>query len=55
MSVKDETASGSLIALPIDSPNPPKPSIVVIHRQDKYVSGAMSAFINLVKSNIGAD
>jgi len=55
MSVKDETASGSLIDLPIDSPNPPKPSIVVIHRQDKYVSGAMSAFINLVKSNIGAD
>jgi DNA-binding transcriptional LysR family regulator len=52
MSVKDETASGNLVALPINAPNPPRPSIVIIHRADKYVSGAMQALIKLVADNI---
>jgi DNA-binding transcriptional LysR family regulator len=52
MSVKNEIASGRLAALPIESPNPPKPSIVLIHREDKYISGAMQAFIELIRANV---
>jgi len=52
MSVKSETSAGTLVALPIDSPRPPRPSIVVIHRNDKYVSGAMRSFIDLAHANV---
>ena len=52
MAVKDEISAGALVALPINSPKPSKPSIVIVHREDKYVSGAMHAFIDLIRKRL---
>jgi DNA-binding transcriptional LysR family regulator len=52
MSVRNETAAGTLVALPIHAPSPPDPSIVMVHREDKYVTGAMQAFIDLIRTHL---
>jgi DNA-binding transcriptional LysR family regulator len=52
MSVKNEIASGTLVALPINDSMAPRPSIILIRRTDKYISGAMSAFIDLIRSKL---
>jgi DNA-binding transcriptional LysR family regulator len=52
MSVENEIASGTLIALPVVSPSPPCPSIVLIHRQDKYVTAIMKSFIGVASEHL---
>ncbi len=55
MSVKNELSAGQLVALPVDSPDPPRPSIVIVHREEKYISGAMRAFVDLVSTKISTE
>jgi DNA-binding transcriptional LysR family regulator len=52
MSVTNECKSGSLVALPILSPNPPRPSIAIIHRKDKFITKTMHSFISLVSERL---
>jgi DNA-binding transcriptional LysR family regulator len=55
LSVKAEISAGTLVAVPISSPAPPRPAIVIVHREEKYVIGAMREFIQLLCKEIPTD
>jgi DNA-binding transcriptional LysR family regulator len=55
VSVRDEAASGRLVALPLADVPRASRRIALVHRRDKYLPAALRAFADLVQTRIGPD